>query len=149
MAASDDSADVLAVQRTLSRFMNCFDCKDWVGMAQLLGDSVHVDYFDLRGEPPRTIGAAEFVEARRTALDAIDTQHLIGNFDVDIHGPTADAKASCVIFRRDATAQFTSHAMYAFRLERHSNGWTIAAIEQTILWNDGDAAAHKGAKRSD
>jgi hypothetical protein len=147
--ASDYSADVLAVQRTLSRFMNCFDRKDWEGMGTLLGDTVHVDYFDLRGEPPRTITAAEFVEARRTTLHAIDTQHLIGNFDVDVHGPSADARASCVIFRRAPTAHFTSHAMYAFRLERHSNGWTIAAIKQTILWNDGDAAVHAGAKRSD
>ena len=84
--ASDDSADVLAVQRTLSRFMNCFDRKDWDGMTALLGDSVHVDYFDLRGEPPRTIEATEFVTARRTALHAIDMQHLIGNFDIDVHG---------------------------------------------------------------
>jgi hypothetical protein len=146
---SNDGADVLAVQRTLSRFMNCFDRKDWVGMTPLLADSIHVDYSDLRGEAPRTIAATEFVEARRSALHAIDTHHLIGNFDVEVHGPSADARASCVIFRRNAAAHFTSHAMYAFRLERRADGWTIAAIKQTILWNDGDASVHSGAKRND
>ena len=141
--------DELAVQRTLSRFMNCFDRKDWSGMASLLADDVHVDYFDLRGEPPCTISAAAFVDARRAALQAIHTQHLIGNFDTDVHGSSADARASCVIFRRDATAHFTSHAMYAFRLERRVDRWVIAAIKQTILWNDGDVAVHVGAKRDD
>jgi SnoaL-like domain len=145
----DDRSDALAVQRTLSRFMNCFDRKEWAALAQLLAERVHVDYFDLRGEPPRTIAAGDFVEARRAALHAIDTHHLISNFDVAVHGPSADAGASCLIHRRDGAAHFTSHAMYAFRLERRSDGWVIAAIKQTILWNDGDASIHSGAKRDD
>jgi len=145
--AIDDSAARLAVQQTLSRFMNCFDRKDWNGMAALLADPVHVDYFDLRGDAPRSIAAAEFVAARRVALQTIATQHLISNFDVDVRDPTADVQASCVIFRRDGAKHFTSHAIYAFRLERRADRWAIATIKQTILWNDGDAALHRGAKR--
>jgi len=146
MSTNEDS-ERLAVQQTLSRFMNCFDLKDWPGMTALLADPVHVDYFDLRGEPPRSVASAEFVAARRTALQAIDTHHLISNFEVDVRGAAADARASCVIFRRDGAAQFTSHAIYAFRLERRVDRWAIAAIRQTILWNDGDAAVHSGAQR--
>ena len=93
--------------------------------------------------------AVEFVAARRAALHAIDTHHLVANFDVEVRGSSAEARASCVIFRRDATAQFTSHAIYAFRLERRAQVWAIAAIKQTILWNDGDASVHSGAKRAD
>lgn len=139
------------VQRTISRFMNSFDLKDWETMRRLLADRVHVDYSALRGEPARTITANEFVAARVAALQHLKTHHLIANFDIEARIDSADAEASCVIHRTDPskpeTAQFTSHAYYRFALELHGSTWLIHSITQSIFWNEGDPRLHSGVPK--
>jgi hypothetical protein len=78
------------VQRTISRFMNSFDLKDWETMRRLLAERVRVDYSALRGEPARTITADEFVAARIAALQHLKTHHLIANFDIEVRIDSAD-----------------------------------------------------------
>lgn len=151
MTASAAATAESQIQRTLSRFMNSFDLKDWDTMRRLLADVVRVDYSDLRGEPPRSLTAEEFVAARIAALHALKTHHLIANFDIEARAGSADAQASCVIYRtdpsKDANAQFTSHAYYAFGLELHGSAWKIHSITQSIFWNDGDARLHSGVPK--
>ena len=140
----------LQVQRTISRFMNSFDLKNWDTMRRLLADVVRVDYSALRGEPPRTITAEEFVSARIAALQALQTHHLIANFDIEARSDSADAQASCVIHRTDPSkdgAQFTSHAYYRFGLELHGSQWKIHSITQSIFWNEGDPGLHSGVSK--
>ena len=44
------------------------DGQDWALLRACLAPNVHVDYSDLRGDPPATIAADDFVAARVTGL---------------------------------------------------------------------------------
>ncbi len=141
------SSDVrIDVQNTISRFMNSFDLKDWAAMRTALADDVYVDYSDLRGDPPQTVRADDYVTERISALEMLQTQHLIANFDVEVAGDRADANASCVIFRRNESAVFTTHAQYQFGLVERDFVWFIVSIRQRVLWNDGDPSLHAGIR---
>ena len=135
------------VANTLNRFMNCFDLKDWRLMAGLLEETIDIDYADLRGGPPAEVTAAEYVRARSDALQALETHHQLTNLDIDASESAASVGASCMIHRRQGEKTFNSHAFYRFRLSRSSGVWRISAISQRILWNEGDATIHKGARR--
>jgi hypothetical protein len=137
------------IENTINRFMNSFDLKDWSVMKELLLDEIQIDYSDLRGDPPATVSATDYVKARRTALEHLSTHHLLSNFEIDIESNEAVARASCVIYRTDGATPFNSHAFYVFGLKRTGDGWRIASIKQTIFWNEGRAAIHGGVRRKD
>lgn len=136
------------IANTLSRFLNCFDLKDWPGMEALLEPSLRVDYASLRGEPPRDVTAVKYVRARAESLAPLSTHHLLGNVEVEVAGEAAAARASCMIWRWNGTARFDSHAYYVFALGRHGTAWKIRAIEQRIFWSEGDPGIHHGAAHS-
>ncbi len=137
------------VANTLSRFMNCFDLKDWKLMEALLEPTVQIDYTDLRGGSPSSVSSSEYAKTRSEALHELATHHVLTNLDIEAHGGAASASASCVIFRSDGTRSFNSHAFYRFTLSAAGGpgAWRIAAITQRILWNEGDPAIHKGVSR--
>ena len=132
------------IANSVSRFMTCFDTKDWDEMSSALGDPVRIDYSDLRGQPPSTISRAEYITARESAHGHTKTHHLISNFDVRVTGDHATVKASCMIYRAMEADYFNSHALYEFGLERDGDDWLIVSITQEILWNDGNPQAHSG-----
>ncbi len=135
------------IANTLSRFMNCFDLKDWKLMEALLEPTMQIDYTDLRGRSPSTIGSDEYARTRSEALHELATHHVLTNLDIETHDGAASVSASCVIFRSDGTKNFNSHAFYKFALSDAGGSWRIAAITQRILWNEGDPAIHKGVGR--
>ncbi len=135
------------IKNTLSRFMNSFDLKDWGLMANQLDPRVRINYAHLRGDPPSEVGAAEYVRSRSEALQDLSTQHLMANFEVVLGGESASANASCMIWRWNGTTHFNSHAFYKFSLVRRGASWKIDAIEQRILWSEGDSSIHKGVGR--
>jgi DNA-binding MurR/RpiR family transcriptional regulator len=137
------------IENAINRFMNSFDLKDWSVMKALLLDEIQIDYSDLRGDPPATAFATDYVKARRDALEHLSTHHLMSNFEITVQSSEAVARASCVIFRTDGTTPFHSHAFYTFRLKRVDDGWRIAGIKQTIFWNEGRAAIHTGVGTKD
>ncbi|MCB0118597.1 MAG: hypothetical protein KDD72_06180, partial [Anaerolineales bacterium] len=60
--------DNLSVQKVIAKFANSFDVKDWDGLQACLTESVFTDYSDLRGTPPKTITAVDYVKSRRESL---------------------------------------------------------------------------------
>ncbi|MGH8689117.1 MAG: nuclear transport factor 2 family protein [Burkholderiales bacterium] len=134
------------IANTLSRFMNCFDLKDWKLMEELLAPTVKVDYADLRGGPPSSISSREYAKLRSEALQELATHHVLANLDIEALDDAATVSASCLIFRSDGSKSFNSHAFYRFTLSEKDGAWRIAAITQRILWNEGDPSIHKGAK---
>ena len=137
--------DKSAIQDLINRFANCFDLKDWRRMESCLCDSLHTDYSDLRGTPPEVISNQRFVELRRTALDAMATQHLMSNHEIEVEGDVANATVSCVIFRKNAAGErLNTHCLYFFRMEKDDSTWKISAIRQKVLLSDGNTAIHAG-----
>ena len=136
------------IRTTIARFANSFDLKDWALMESALAEELTVDYSDLRGGPPEEITAREYAEARREALEALDTQHIIGDLEITVDGKRAAVEASSMIFRTSDGMVFNTHARYHFGLSHDQDrGWVIDRIKQTVLWNEGDPGIHSGVKK--
>jgi SnoaL-like protein len=134
------------IQRTISRFANSFDLKDWELMKSVLSDTVIVDYSDLRGEPAKEVDSDTYVQSRKDALANLHTHHLVGNFEIEFSQNSATVRASSTIFRRSEDRVFHTHAIYEFGLIKTLGaGWLIDSIKQSVLWNDGDSMVHKAA----
>jgi SnoaL-like domain len=131
----------------LSKFANCFDLKDWLGLEDTLDSNVECDYGELRGVI-KTYSKSEYVTLRKKALTHLKTQHLFSNLEIVIDKLTATCQLNAIIYRLDNDGnQFNSHAIYHFTLiSNQDNQWKIAKIKQSILWNEGDPSIHGGVK---
>ena len=131
----------------IARFANSFDVKDWNGLESCLTDSLFTDYSDLRGTPPEKVKASDYVAARRESLDPLKLHHLVSNYEIDlINTNTATCRASMIVWRKSDEEEFTSHCVYIFQLTKQESDWKISGITQKVLWNEGTASIHKGAK---
>lgn len=139
--------DKVLIQEVVARFANRFDMKDWNGLQDCFTTSLYTDYSDLRGTPSQTLSASEYVRLRREALDHLKLHHLISNYEVDFTDlNTATCRASMVVWRRSEEEMFSTHCMYLFNLTKTEAGWKISGITQKVLWNEGAASIHQGAK---
>ena len=139
--------DNLSVQKVIAKFANSFDVKDWDGLQACLTESVFTDYSDLRGTPPQTVTAVDYVESRRESLDHLKLHHLVGNFEIDfMDAESAACRASMAVWRKSDQEEFTSHCVYIFQLVKAQEEWKISGITQKVLWNEGKASIHSGAK---
>lgn len=133
------------------RFAHAFDLQDWTALRACLLPTIEVDYSDLRGEPPATIAADDYVAARARALGTLRTQHLSTNHLVTVTGDDAECASAFVIHRldpsRDRDNTFDTAGHYTHRVRRTPEGWRIARIEQRVLWNRGNPDVH-GALRA-
>lgn len=138
----------LAIQEVIARFANSFDLKDWSGLQSCFTESIFTDYSDLRGTPPETITAADYVRSRRESLDSLKLHHLVSNYEIDFaDANSATCRASMMVWRKSDVEEFTSHCFYVFQLKRVETGdWKISGITQKVFWNDGSSPIGKGAK---
>jgi len=139
--------DRLKIQEVIARFANSFDVKDWNGLEACFTESLFTDYSDLRGTPSQTVTAAEYVSGRRESLDHLALHHLVSNYEIDfIASNSATCRASMIVWRKSDQEEFTSHCIYNFQLTKQESDWKISGITQKVLWNEGTASIHKGAK---
>lgn len=137
----------IKIQEVIARFSNSFDVKDWRGLESCFTESLYTDYGDLRGTPPQTIKASDYVAARRESLDHLKLHHLVGNHEINfLDASRAACRASMIVWRKSETEEFTSHCVYEFQLTKQESDWKISGITQKVLWNEGIASIHKGAK---
>ena len=139
--------DTLHIQQLVARFANSFDMKDWRGLEACFTESLYTDYSDLRGTPPETIPASEYVRLRRESLNHLKLHHLVSNYEVDFtDSNSATCRASMVVWRKSDEEEFTSHCFYIFQLTKQADLWKISGITQKVFWNEGTSSIHKGAK---
>jgi len=148
MISGRDGERVRDISSTINRFANSFDMKDWDAMAFTLAEQIVVDYQDLRGTEG-TVSRDEYVSARRSALEKLDTHHLLTNLEIHEHAGVARCRASGLIFRARGDRYFNSHVIYDFELAPGSSGWEITFIRQRVLWHEGDPGLHSGAKQGE
>ena len=147
MLKDEDMSEIEKIQQVIARFANSFDMKDWHGLESCFTESIHADYSNLRGTPPETIPAKEYVRQRREALDHLKLHHLLGNLEITFLDPsTATCRASMVIWRKTDTEDFVTHCVYVFQLLNASETWKISEIIQKVLWSEGNSSIHKGVK---
>ena len=139
--------DTVKIQKLIAKFANSFDTKDWNGLEDCFTASLYTDYSDLRGTPPETISAKEYVQQRIDSLNHLKLHHLVSNYEVDFtDSHTATCRASMVVWRKSDEEEFISHCIYIFQLTRTWGSWKISGITQKVLWNEGTSSIHKGAK---
>lgn len=139
--------DRAQVQELIAKFANSFDLKDWDGLQSCFTESIFTDYSDLRGTPPQTVSAADYVQSRRESLDHLKLHHLVSNYEIDFPDSVgATCRASMVVWRKSEAEEFTSHCVYTFQLVKQNSDWKISGITQKILWNEGQSSMHSGAK---
>lgn len=135
------------IQEVIARFSNSFDVKDWSGLESCFTASLYTDYGDLRGTPPETVKARDYVASRRKALDPLKLHHLVSNYEIKfLDENRAACRASMIVWRKTETEEFTSHCVYEFQLTKQESQWKISGITQKVLWSEGTASIHKGAR---
>jgi hypothetical protein len=140
--------DTLEIYELIARFTNCFDLKDWDGLQACLTETIDTDYSDLRGTPPETLSAEEYVRIRRESLDSLKLHHLSGNIELEYTDQlNGICRVSVVIWRKSDTDEFTSHCIYTFKVTKVEDDWCISSIAQKVLWNEGNSNIHRGAKK--
>ena len=141
--------DRAAVIDVVLGFARALDAKDWAACRRCFMDEIETDYSDLRGEPPQTVKADDFVALRRTALEKLKTLHLSANHLVTVEGDRATCASAAVIHRfRPADAErFDTYCAYTHTLARTASGWKISKVKQTVYWNTGNPDVHAGARR--
>jgi hypothetical protein len=140
--------DTLEIYELIARFTNSFDLKDWDGLQACLTETIDTDYSDLRGTPPETLRAEEYIRIRREALDNLKLHHLSGNIELTYTDLlNGICRVSMIVWRRSDNEEFTSHCIYTFRVTKVEDDWKISSITQKVLWNEGSASIHKGLKK--
>jgi len=144
--------DRAEVTDTVLRFANAMDRQDWAALRACLADELEIDYSALRGEPPRTVLAEEYVAGRVSGLAGLRTQHVSTNHVVTVAGDRAECVSAFLIHRLDParppeSQTFDTAGHYRHGLARAGNGWRIDRIVQTVLWSRGNPDVH-GALRA-
>jgi hypothetical protein len=145
-------ADRLEITEVVLRFARAMDVQDWALLRDCLLPELEVDYSDLRGDPPATVAAEEFVAARIKGLAGLKTQHISTNHLVTIDGDRAECASCFLIHRVDPAApegsnSFDTAGHYLHRLRRTAAGWRIHGIVQTVVWNRGRPEVHGALRR--
>ena len=127
------------IRNVAFRYCRALDTKDWA-----LLDEVFLP--DATGElgTPTTLVGIEAIRGRiRKALGHLDeSQHLVGNHEIDVTGDAAAHR--CYLqaqhIRADATGgpNYIVAGRYEDRLVRTPNGWRIAHRTLTVMWTEGN-----------
>ncbi|HEY8538512.1 MAG TPA: nuclear transport factor 2 family protein [Steroidobacteraceae bacterium] len=127
----------LAVRRLIARFANSLDAKAWDELGECLAAAVYVDFSEPQGRLPEEVSRREFIDARRTALEHVQTQHLTGNVEIYINGTSATARLSAMILRRrEGEPTSKTHCQFLLGFECREQSWAICSIVQRVLWSD-------------
>jgi len=121
-------------------YARALDAKSWESLTECFVDDALADY----GPFGVVRGLPAIVEQCRDSLDHLGTQHLLGNFSIDVTGPRT-ARAECYFNarhvdprRNDAAATFVACGRYVDALVRTDHGWRIIERQLETWLTEGD-----------
>lgn len=126
------------IQRVLVRYAQALDERDWAALDEVFTADARVRY-DAIGE---FCGRTAVVDVVKQALSSCGcTQHLIGNFRIELEGPRATAKCYLQAIHQGlgsrASDTLTVWGEYRDRLERRPEGWRITERELVLFQTAG------------
>ena len=135
--SAQDRADIIDV---CVRYARALDRRDWALLRTCFVDDVSVDY---EGMPP-IAGYAALEEVCRGALGPLDaSQHLLGNFTVEVDGDAATCE--CYLHAQHVKSgtpggdKYIVAGTYIDSLRRDADGeWRIAHRKLAVVWTDGN-----------
>lgn len=149
--------DHIAILDTVYCYATGIDTRDWALYRSIFLDEVEMDFLSWNGIPAHRIRADELAANIAVYFAGLDaTQHSMTNPRVQVAGE----QASCTVYMqaehflgpRLGAAEFSIGGYYTVRLQRTAEGWKVAAVRLTVLWERGDKrimedAARLGAER--
>jgi SnoaL-like domain len=114
-----------AIIAVLNSYATCLDARDWSGLEEVF----HPDATAVYGV--RLESRSVIVESIRGFLGGCGpSQHLLGNYEIRIHGDHADAVTKARVIHvgagpRAGLAPYEAIGVYRDRLVRTTEGWRI------------------------
>jgi SnoaL-like domain len=135
-----DCAEREAIIGVLNSYATCLDARDWSGLNEVF-------------DPDATAVYGRRLEGRSAIVDSIrgflggcgPSQHLLGNYEIDIDGDNAESvtKARVIHVGAGSRAGLTPYeaiGVYRDRLVRTSDGWRITHRTFDVHISIGDIA---------
>ena len=134
MSDADDRFAIIAV---LDRYAECLDTRDWAGLSDVFTQDIEMDF---------VVWQADNLDDVRTNIRSfLDgcgvSQHLLGNYRIDLNGETASSRCYCRVMhfgKEDETKTFESFIEYADELVRTADGWRSRKRVASPKMNVGD-----------
>ena len=127
------------IRNVAFRYCRALDTKDW----SLLDEVFLPDSTAELGTPTTLVGIDAIRGRIRKALEHLDdSQHLVGNHEIDVTGDTATHR--CYLQAQHIRAEavggpnYIVAGRYEDRLVRTSDGWRIAHRTLTVMWTEGN-----------
>jgi len=133
-----DERDIVAV---VNRYCRALDTKNWTALRDVFLD----DATARLGQPPILTGIDAITGRIRTALGGLDeSQHLVGNHEVNVAGDTATHRcylqAQHVREVAGGGPNYIVAGRYEDQFERVDAGWRIRHRTLTVMWTEGNQA---------
>ena len=118
-----DADDRFAIIATLDRYSECLDTRDWPGLADVFTEDVEIDWVEWKQQ-----SLAEATTSIRSYLDGCGpSQHLLGNYRIELDGDRATSKCYCRVMHMGKGAHegktYETWIEYADELVRTEAGW--------------------------
>ena len=127
------------IRNVAFRYCRALDTRDW----PLLDEVFLPDSTAELGSTTTLVGIDAIRGRIRTALEHLDdSQHLVGNHEIDVVGDSATHR--CYLqaqhIRAEATGgpNYIVAGRYEDRLVRTPDGWRIAHRTLTVMWTEGN-----------
>lgn len=118
-----DADDRFAIIATLDRYSECLDTRDWDGLRDVFTEDVDMDFEDWHER-----GLAKVTAIIRSYLDGCGpSQHLLGNYRIDLDGDRASSRCYCRVMHMGKGEHegktYETWIEYADELIRSDAGW--------------------------
>lgn len=127
------------IQERMAHYANAIDAKDYPAIGDCFTHDAEAKYSDFSA---LLIGRETILAHMRKALEPLAvTQHIFGNFIVDVDGDVATA--SCAILAQHLAggaeaATYLSGGQYTLKLRRAGGEWRISSAMAREVWSIGD-----------
>jgi ketosteroid isomerase-like protein len=137
--------DERAIVAVATRYCRALDTKDWAALDTVFLPDANADL----ASDSELIGREAIVNRIRTALINLDdSQHLVGNHEVQVDGDTAThccyLQAQHIRSAAIGGQNYLVGGRYEDRLVRTPDGWRIAYRTLVVMWTDGNLAVARG-----
>jgi len=132
-----DDSDHLQITRVIDRYAEALDTRRWALLAEVFAPELEFDF----GEWTAT-SREEAITAIRTYLDDCGpTQHLLGNYRIDVDGDSARSRVYVRAFHVGIGAAtgktYEMGGEYRDELRRTPEGWRSHRREGVVFWELG------------
>jgi hypothetical protein len=134
MSHRDDRVEIVGV---LDGYAECLDRRDWAALDRVFAEDLEFDFGEWRAT-----SRVQAVAAIRSYLDGCGpTQHLLGNYRIEIDGDRATSRVYVRAFHLGIGAAagktYEMGGEYRDRLERRGGRWRSVARVGEMFWELG------------